>query len=474
MIRPSNPRRHRPAQSTIIFLARALFSLALFAPIASAADVVLTEEERVYLDSTQEVTFCVDPDWAPFESIDKAGGYFGIGADLLQLVANRVGMKLRLVETTDWQESMLASRRGDCALINFVVQSPERDEWLIFTDPLLNDVNVFITREEHPFIVDLVALAGETIALPDGVTTVARIQNDFPNLNMMITNDERTAFEMVSERRADLTMRSLIVAAYTIKTEGWFNLKIAGQAQDYNNLMRIGVSGRNTMLRNILNKGIATITEQERNQIVDSHILITVTTGIDYTLVRSLIAGFSIILLTSLFWILRLRKLNTELRVLSQTDTMTGMYNRSFSNVLFQQEINRVRRFSHELSVVILDVDHFKKINDEQGHLTGDKVLVEVAQIIRECARQVDIVSRWGGEEFLIVCPETTLENALVLAERIVATVRQHRFSSGRPTTISAGVASLRENESMDGIVQRADDKLYEAKSAGRDRVCCS
>jgi PAS domain S-box-containing protein len=274
----------------------------------------LTAQEQAYLQKISPINFCVDPDWSPFEVIDDKGQHLGIGADLLALVAQRTGLSLRLFKTKDWPESLVASKTGRCQVMSLLNQTPARDAWLIFTQPILTDDNILITREEHPFVVDLSSLPDQIMVLPKGTSIEERVRHDFPNLKIIVTDTETQALQMVSDRKADMTMRSLIVAAYTIKREGWFNLKIAGQVPGYSNQLRIGVLQGDTVLRDILNKGVASITPAERQQIIDRHITINATTGIDYELVKRLVAIFALILLTSLFWLKKLKRLNTELR----------------------------------------------------------------------------------------------------------------------------------------------------------------
>lgn len=254
------------------------------------------------------VVYCVDPDWQPFEHIDTTGRHSGIAADLLALVAQRTGISLQLLRTKDWPASLQASKDGRCQLLSLLNETPTRSEWLIFTQPILTDENILITREEHPFVADLAGLQNPSMVLPKGTSMEERIRRDFPNIHIITTDTEAQALAMVSERKADLTMRSLIVAAYTIKREGWFNLKIAGQVTGYGNQLRLGVVKSEPQLRDILNKGVASITPVERQQIIDRHITITAATGIDYGPIQQLLGVFALMALTSLFWIRKIQR----------------------------------------------------------------------------------------------------------------------------------------------------------------------
>ncbi len=223
----------------------------------------------------------------------------------------------------------------------------------------------------------------------------------------------------------------------------------------------------------LLNKAIATITPGELNQIANRHAPIRVESGTDYRLVVQIVVVFSVMLLTSLFWIGRLRRLNEQLQVKSQTDPLTGLANRAALDRRFARALAQARRYDRPLSIVMLDIDHFKSINDEFGHQMGDRVLKEFADMLVSGLRGSDAVGRWGGEEFLLLCPETSSQQAAAFAERLCEQSRALSFSTGQTQTLSAGVAELNATDTVDSLLRRADAALYRAKHEGRDRVCC-
>lgn len=452
---------------------------ALLLCIATAAGAVdsrpsairFTPQESAYIEKAGVIRMCVDPDWIPFEHITGEGRHEGIAADLVQLVAQRVGLNIELYPVKDWDESLVASKSGRCQIMSFLNQTPARDQWLIFTTPIFHDPNIIITREEHPYIGDLSGIADESVALPRGTMVAERISREYPNLRLLLTGSEDESVAMVSERRADMTIRSLIVAAYAIRKEGLFNLKIAGQIPEYTNQLRIGVLKNETLLRDILDKGVRTITSQEREAISNKHVTIQVRKGEDYRLVWRLLAAAAVVLLAVVLWVRKLRKMNRELERLSVTDRLTGLYNRMKLDDAIEREMQRASRFGTEFSIVLADVDHFKQVNDNHGHQVGDQVLIEIARLLQANTRETDIVGRWGGEEFMLVCPHTDREGALSLAQNILEKLQAHDFPAVHQTTASFGVATVRPNDQSKDIVARADTALYAAKHAGRNRV---
>lgn len=166
-----------------------------------------------------------------------------------------------------------------------------------------------------------------------------------------------------------------------------------------------------------------------------------------------------------------LRIKNDELERLSVTDQLTGLYNRRRLMEVLEAEVNRAKRHQHPFALLIMDVDHFKKFNDAHGHLAGDRVLAGVAEVMRETTREIDTTARYGGEEFVAVLPETGLEAAVEVAERIRLTLASRIFE-GRRVTLSIGAAEFpNHGDDAQRLIAAADAALYRAKDAGRNRV---
>jgi two-component system, cell cycle response regulator len=175
-----------------------------------------------------------------------------------------------------------------------------------------------------------------------------------------------------------------------------------------------------------------------------------------------------------------LKKANDEIRTLSITDQLTGCYNRLYMAERMEPEIKRAKRYRHWLSVIMCDIDHFKRVNDTYGHQAGDVVLKGFAAIINKSIRdEVDWAVRYGGEEFVIILPETDLDGARVVAERLRLSVADTAYNADGETfhiTSSFGVTGLNEKTpweklTIDAIIQHADSLLYAAKDAGRNQV---
>lgn len=159
------------------------------------------------------------------------------------------------------------------------------------------------------------------------------------------------------------------------------------------------------------------------------------------------------------------------MRALSVTDSLTGIHNRRYFQERLQTEMARVERGVGSLAVIMLDIDHFKRINDQYGHAIGDMVLRGVCERIGLRLRRTDVFCRLGGEEFMVLCPDTDGQQAYVLAEELWRGLRSSPIDGVGIVTASFGIASWREHEGADGLLLRADSGVYAAKQAGRDRV---
>ena len=160
-----------------------------------------------------------------------------------------------------------------------------------------------------------------------------------------------------------------------------------------------------------------------------------------------------------------------EMELLSVTDRLTGLGNRNKLDERLAGELARSRRHGTAFALMMLDIDHFKAVNDTYGHQAGDEVLAGIAALLRQHSRASDVVGRWGGEEFLLLCPETDESGAMFLAEQLRACIEAARFPAVGQVTASFGVAVWRPADNGETLLRRADEALYRAKAKGRNRV---
>lgn len=621
----------------LVFIAVFLFNVNMYAAEAQGAarSIVLTDEEGAYLRESGQVGMCVNPDWYPYEQIDDHGEHAGIAADLIKEIVSLTGIRIQLVPTKTREETMSYSKAGKCDMVSLLNETEERSEWLLFTRPYLRDPSILVTRADHDYVSDLSRLSGETAVLPQGTSIEERMRRDYPNVRIVIVASEAEAVEAVSAGKADFTVRSQTMAAYTIRKDGLFNLKIAGHIPEYMNKLSIGVSKDKPMLVQVLNKAIGELTQQDEQRAINNHIAVQVVKKFDYRLLFVILGVFAVVVTAGFFWIYQLGVLNkklkfqksellavgnrlaksealyksflnaspdaviifdadvrivvaspmafsllgldsateslngrrvsdfiaaqdsrrlkanialllrgrsigateytgirkdgrsiimevtsevvpsrdgvppqvvsvirdvterrrmeddlrrreAELRSLTEElerqnlllneqatlDKLTGIPNRYYFDQRIQEELHASDGHGSPVSILLFDLDRFKYVNDTYGHDNGDRVLIRISERVQGLKRPGDVFARWGGEEFVVLMPQTDIGEAAGVAEAIRSVVADIAHPEVGTVTISVGVAERLRGEAPEGWFKRADRELYRAKNEGRNRVC--
>lgn len=185
----------------------------------------------------------------------------------------------------------------------------------------------------------------------------------------------------------------------------------------------------------------------------------------------NLAIGFAVTILVLIISGVTVHHFHRRLESLARTDKLTGLYNRQFFDALFDNTLRKARRHNEKPSLILFDLDNLKEINDRYGHLSGDRVIRDVARLARQHRREVDLVGRWGGDEFIVLLDDCDEAAALRIAEHLRERIRnQVRDDGDRPVTLSMGIAGYRPGDDRDSLLERADTALYRAKRQGRDR----
>lgn len=442
----------------------------------------LTSQQQAYLNQLGKIRYCVDPGWAPVEWITQ-GQAKGIASDYLTLFSQALGISFELQVTESWQQSAKMLFDGACDLTPLIVANDTRLGKLLFTRPYFNGVNVVISRDNLEYISDLAQLEGRKVAVPRHYATTAHVRNHYPQLTLVERNTISEALTDVATGRADAAISNLLVANNQIRELGLGNLKVAGQVP-YVSELAVGIHPSKAPLLPIMQEVLDNISMQQRVAILNKWQRLKFEHEYQIKPFVYVFLVFLFGLLLVLFHHSTVRKMNIkllaankqlshkhqELLRISQQDAMTGIPNRLRLNQLLEIEITRTERYDTQFSLLLLDIDHFKRINDNFGHPMGDQVLIEFAKLVNSHLRQSDLFGRWGGEEFLLVCPETTLEEARQVAGKINLLVSGHHFPHGERLTCSIGVGQYINREGQDSFMQRIDAALYEAKHQGRNR----
>jgi len=445
--------------------------------------IELDEIETAYLD-TKVIRYCIDPNRIPFEYYDQNNNHKGMSADYLNLFQKMFPAKYEMVKTTSSKQSLEYIKKNKCDILTLTMETIERKKYLNFTSHYLEVPLVIATKLDVPFISNHIELEGKKIAIPKDYANKDMFKNKYPSLNILEVESIDEGLDKVSRGEIFAYIGTLSSIGYKLQTKYFGELKITGKLSQTWKL-GIGVRNDDPMLLEILQKVVNNITNEQHREIFNKWIAIKYEKGIDYNLVWKVIGISTILILLFAYWnrkISNTNKLlktahieieikNKELEKLAKKDSLTDTYNRAKLEEFLETEINRSERFHHLFGISIVDIDHFKKINDTFGHQTGDKVLIEIANILKIHTRKTDFVARFGGEEFVIIFPESNQEEIYQIIEKLRITIEHSTFFDVEQITASFGITLYQKNDTIKSLIKRADTALYEAKNKGRNKV---
>ncbi len=434
--------------------------------------VPMSLNERSFLH-TNTIRYTSMEQWPPFNftTENNPRELQGIAVDFWQLIVERTGMKTSFTSSSTWSGVLEAIKTKTADVTLGTSLSKEKERYALFSKPYATFANVIVTNKKIDFLSGLSALEGKRVAIAQGYSVVESIVVKYPNIRVIEVEDTREALQMLSSGEVDAVVDILPVVAYLINTDHHIDLKISGTTE-FNFDVRMMIRNDYPELKTIVDKAIDSISVAERQKIFNRYIAITYENRIDYSWVYGI--GFGALLIISIFVYrqLEMGKYNKQLLKMATTDPLTGLVNRIRLDEKLLECHQFYQRTGRTFSIIIMDLDYFKRVNDTYGHLIGDKTLVNLAKLLNDHLRHIDMLGRWGGEEFMIICPETDTIGAEQLAQKIKLVIEKHDFPHIHTLTCSFGISESREGDRIENVVGRADSALYRAKEEGRNRIC--
>lgn len=433
--------------------------------------VPMSVDERSFLH-VNTIRYTSTFTWPPFNfsSDAKPEELQGITADFWKLIVERTGMHTSFAPSPTWGAVVdaIKTKTADVTLGTSI--SGDKEPYALFSKPYASFPNVIVTDKTIDFIPGLDALEGKRVAIGQGYSITESIAKKYPKITIVGVEDTREGLKLLSSRRVDAVIDILPVVAYLINADHHLDLKISGTTE-FDFEVRMMIRNDYPELKSIIDKAIDTITVAERQKIFNRYIAITYEKSVDYSWVFGI--GLTALLIISIFIYRQFEMGNYNRRLLrmATTDPLTQLSNRIRLDEKLAECHQYYQRTQRSYSVIIIDLDNFKRINDTYGHLIGDATLVNLSRILRENIRDIDIVGRWGGEEFMIICPETDINGAQRLAEKIQEVVNTYDFPHIHTLTCSFGISEYREGDRIENVVGRADGALYRSKDEGRNRI---
>ncbi|MFZ5374833.1 MAG: ABC transporter substrate-binding protein [Campylobacterota bacterium] len=429
----------------------------------------LSIEERSFLQM-RTIRYTSTFSWPPFNYRSQDGALEGIAADFWALVVKRSGMQTRFSPASTWSGVLDAIKTKSVDVTLGTSISPDKEPYALFSKPYASFPNVIVTNKKIDFLPGLSALEGKNVAIGNGYGIADLIARKYPAIRIVGVDDTREGLKLLSSGRVDAVIDILPVVAFLMNEYHYVDLKISGTTEFMFDV-RMMIRNDYPELKSIIDKGIDSITPAERQKIFNRYIAVTYEDSIDYRWVYGIALGALTIIALFMWRQFELGRYNRKLLEMASTDPLTQLPNRIRTDEKLAECHAYYERHRRPYAVIIIDIDWFKRINDTFGHLAGDKTLISIAHILRSHVRQTDTVGRWGGEEFIIVCPETDIEGARRVAEKLRSVINEYDFEAVHTLTCSFGISESRDDDRIEDIVGRADSALYRAKEEGRNRI---
>ena len=446
-----------------------------------------TQAEQDWIKQHPVVKVAVDKAWAPIEFVNADNELSGIASGYLNYLSSKTGIIFQPAIDLDWSTAVRQMKSGELDMYSAVISTPERRKYTNYTQPYLKFPMMIATQKGEPYIDDMKRLKSKIVAVVKDYASRENMAIYYPDIELHLVSSAQEGLEAVAQGKAYAYIDTIAVISHIITTHNLTNIQITGETP-FRADIAMAIRQDWPELHSIIQKNMDFMDEETKSKLTDPWLQVTYKKEFEWQTLAYILVPLAIILIVASVYNRRLKSVNTNLSLaqteltksnkalekLSITDYLTGCYNRSYIDRIIKQEIIRTNRYHTPLSLMIIDLDDFKKVNDTYGHLMGDEVLIKTANWIHASIRESDIFGRWGGEEFVVIFPNTELDETQKIAEKMRLGIAKHDFSNQIHQTISIGVAQYQVKESHDGWISRADSALYDAKHQGKNCVVIS
>lgn len=480
-----------------------ILSLSVIFAESQIATFQLTAEEKEWLKEHPTIRVANELDWAPYD-FNESGTPKGFSIEHFNIIANKIGIKVEYVSGVAWPKLVELFKERKIDVMPVLYRNREREKYTLYTNAYLQiKPGVFTHKSNRHYDGNL---SGKKVGIEAGNGSIAIFRKKKPGVLLEEVDFKEKLVQKLAVGELDAVIGNPFVLFYYARGSQIDNIQLSEfieltELEQQDNSLHIGVRSDWPILHQIIERAMLDISSDERKSIEKKWLDIKLAERVDWSMVAQVSAILLFVFLLLLWnnWSLNsrvkaktaeLNELNKELETLVQrrteelvtlndnltymanTDSLTGLYNRRYFFDVSRQFLAQARRQQHSLSVAVLDIDFFKKINDSYGHDTGDRVLKMFVNHVSDLIRESDVLARLGGDEFIMIFPETSLEGAVVVAEKIREMVSCLSLDREIFFTVSIGVAELTDfNSDLDSLIKHADIAMYKAKNGGRNRV---
>lgn len=449
-----------------------------------ANKVVLNDAEQAFLASNKSITLGFIDDLSPIEFSDENDEFSGINRDIINLVSERTDIEFDFVVFTSWAKLYDALLTNKIDIIASTVPTSEREERMLFSESYWKMPWVML----HPLYTGrqkkLEDFQGKQVAIVKGYHLNSWLRQTYPLIAFKMVDNREQALIALQQERVDGFFTSVASATYLLKQENILTLMMSVMDDVNIDNSHFAINKNMPLLKSIIDKGLVSITEKEKQTIYDNWFTLAIETGLDKSVVLQIALQVAVITLLVIGVILlRNRRLKIEIKHRQQLekimkhmathDELTGLANRVLLKDRLSTAISFHQRQSLKMAILFIDLDGFKNINDSHGHDVGDELLKQVAERLQGCVRTSDTVVRFGGDEFVLLLTGLHSSNeAAYVAEKVLRLMQKEFELSKAKASIgcSIGIAMYpSDGDNNTELLKVADTLMYKVKAAGKN-----
>ena len=412
----------------------------------------------------------------PFAYI-KNNQIIGIEADLLKLINKKMDFNYNIIEKPENSIIFNNLKTNSIHLeFNYSINQVNLAK-TIYSEPLLTIPMGIVTSHDKNIITDLSILKGQKLAILKGSNIYEELKSKYSNIDFIQVNSKEEGFSLIYKEEVFGFIDNILCLSHQLIKEESSTVKISGTIP-YNLEIRISTNREDFLLIDVINKIIPLIKDEEREEIAKKYQLVLFEKINDYSwiykFILPLLLAITIILLinSKMRTEIKKRKYAEEaLKDYANRDSLTEIFNRAKIDSVIKEEIKNCKLLDETFSIIFFDIDDFKLINDDFGHIKGDNVLKKISSLVSNNIRETDIIGRWGGEEFIIILPKTTANKAFVFANNLRKLIGKSDFEINKALTVSIGITQYLKDDTKKDLIKRADEAMYYIKKQGKNAV---
>ena len=435
--------------------------------ILSKMNILLNDNEIKYLENNH-FTLLVEDNNIPF-SFKLTNKLTGMEVDFWNLISQKLSKPLNIEETINDKMFNIFSNSIKTQFV-YGFEKKNKDGYLL-SEPLAQIPIVLATKNDKNFISDLSTLKNIKIGVVKSLEIIPTLQKEYPNIEFIEMETINDAILKLQQNKLFALIDNMYTISHKIDKNNLNSIKINTLLNHELNIY-LQVEEKNKLFIPILNSAINRFSIEDKNTILNNYQFIFYPKNIDLLFIGKIIIPFILLLAIFIYFNFKLKKeitkrkeIEQQLSELANKDSLTNIFNRRKIEELCELELLRTKRYKSDLSIIFFDINSFKIINDTLGHLLGDEVLVKISNIIEKSIRSIDAIGRWGGDEFLIILPQTNLSQCKNIVSHLEKQLNELEFSKTIKVTCSFGIATYEENDTLDSLLKKADESMYQEKS---------